>query len=163
MQALRKAHPSLPITAYLRSEAHDDSLSHLGVGVVHGTFEDIDKIADLCSKHSIVVNAADSENVALTKAILDGLKRQKPQKPTLLHVSGGGNFFDGGNDGNLLESAKTWNVSQILILSLIMTNQILTGQQRGGYETHRRKDEKWRLRQAVCLSDQSYPLRFTDN
>ena len=86
----------------------------LGATVVDGTFEELQKLTDLCAKYPIVINAADSVNVTLTRAILFGLHQQQQssgKKGTLIHVSGSGNFTDGGKDGNRNVNSKIWNDS----------------------------------------------------
>ncbi|MCJ1386941.1 hypothetical protein MMC17_010070 [Xylographa soralifera] len=95
--ALRKAHPTLPLTVYLRSASIDTYLTAtVGVSeIVHGDFSQLEKIAAVAVAHDIVINMASSWDVPLTKAIIAGL-RQRPAgaTSTLIHISGAGNFID---------------------------------------------------------------------
>lgn len=84
-------------------------MTKLGVKIVNGTFQETQKLADLSAEYPIVINAADSTDNNLTAAIVEGLNNHKGPKPTLVHVSGAGNFLDGGKDGKLNPGSKVWN------------------------------------------------------
>lgn len=114
MIALKKTHPNLPLTVYLRNQDVDDYMT-LTVGVdriVHGTFSEAEKISTLAKEHDIVINIGSSWQVPLPEAIIAGL-HQKPagSKPILIHISGAGNFIDHGTTGEANPNAKVWNVS----------------------------------------------------
>ncbi|MCJ1405532.1 hypothetical protein MMC11_008760 [Xylographa trunciseda] len=104
--ALRKAHPTLPLTVYLRNASIDSYLTTtVGVSeIVHGDFSQLEKVAAVAAAHDIVINMASSWDVPLTKAIIAGL-RQRPAgaTSTLIHISGAGNFVDATTEGG------TWN------------------------------------------------------
>lgn len=105
---LRKIHPEIPVTAIVRSTTHTAAIEATGAKVVKGTFADVDLIADLSSKNDIVVNAADCDDQGLTNAILKGIQAAG-KKGTIIHISGAGNFLDGGKTGAVVPNAKTWN------------------------------------------------------
>jgi hypothetical protein len=112
--ALKKTHPNLPLTVYLRNKDVDDYMT-LTVGVdriVHGTFSEAEKISALAKEHDIVINIGSSWQVPLSEAIIAGL-HQKPagSKPILIHISGAGNFIDHWTTGEANPNAKVWNVS----------------------------------------------------
>ncbi|KAG8525260.1 uncharacterized protein KY384_008904 [Bacidia gigantensis] len=98
LTVFRKAYPDTPITAYLRSTTLDEALTSLGnINIVHGTFEEPDRVEELAATHSIIINCAGSFNPPLTAAILKGMKNTKAltpsdRRPILLHFSGTGNF-----------------------------------------------------------------------
>ncbi|KAK4691689.1 hypothetical protein P7C71_g5361, partial [Lecanoromycetidae sp. Uapishka_2] len=109
----RKAHPTIPITAYLRSTTLDAALTALGnTTVIHGTFEEFDKVENLASTHSIIINCAASFNPPLTEAILKGIRATKitsHRKPILLHLSGTGNFVDHSTTGSYVPPKNLFN------------------------------------------------------
>ena len=109
----RKSYPSIPITAYLRSTALDTALTSLGnVTVVHGTFEEYDRIEELSATHSIIINCAASFNVPVTEAILRGIRGTNiSKKPILLHLSGTGNFVDHSKLGAYIPQEHPFNDS----------------------------------------------------
>jgi hypothetical protein len=103
------------VTVYLRNTAIDTYLTQTaGVKrIVHGTFDEHEKISALAQEHDIVINVGSSWDVPLSEAILKGLK-QRPdgKKTTLIHMSGTANFVDESRaDGGHNENAKVWNVS----------------------------------------------------
>ena len=81
--------------------------------VIHGSHEDLDRIRDIASQTDIVVNAADADDMPLTKAILEGFKaraRTVAHQPILIHTSGTGVVADEA-EGEFTESGqKIWNV-----------------------------------------------------
>lgn len=111
LTALRRKYSDLKITAYVRSTSSDNEFSALNIGVVHGTFDELEKLTSLASEYDIVVNAASSLDPKLTSALVRGLSDKKGPKGILIHVSGVGNFADGGSSGSLNPESKTWNVS----------------------------------------------------
>jgi hypothetical protein len=110
---LLKTYPELKVTALVRNPAHVDAVRRLGVGVFQGTFSD----AALVTKHAraadITVNAADSDDVALSNTILAGHKARvvEDKKPPaiLLHTSGVAVFSDDGKEGKHDPNSKLWN------------------------------------------------------
>ena len=129
--ALKKAYPSSPLTVYIRDT--DSSLvSYLNQiakvdKIVHGDFKELDNISNLAAEHEVVINAGSSWDVPLSQAIIAGLKTrvyQGKSKPSLIHISGAGNFHDGRTDGKLSGDSKVWNVS--LQLHITMGERRLT-------------------------------------
>jgi hypothetical protein len=112
--ALKKTHPQLQLTVYLRNKDVDDYMtSTVGVDrIVHGDFSEAEKISALAKEHDIVINIGSSWLVPLSEAIVAGLN-QKPAgtKPILIHISGAGNFIDHWTNGEANPNAKIWNVS----------------------------------------------------
>jgi hypothetical protein len=112
--ALRDQYPDFPVTVFLRNKSIDTYLYETaGVKrIVHGTFDDKDKIAALAKDHDIVINVASSWDVPLSEAIVEGLKQQpEGRKKTLIHMSGTGNFVDKRwKDGAYHAEAKIWDV-----------------------------------------------------
>ena len=116
LSVFRKANPQTPITAYLRSTALDEALSALGnVTIIHGTFEEYDRIEQLAASHAIVINCAASFNPPLTSVILKGIRNtgavKSSKRPILLHLSGTGNFVDHNRTGEYLPRHHIFNDS----------------------------------------------------
>jgi hypothetical protein len=113
--ALKDKHPEIPITVFLRNKSLDKYLTETaGVKrIVHGTFDEKDKIVALAKEHDIVINVGSSWDVPLSEAIVEGLNQQpEGKKRTLIHMSGTGNFVDKRwKDGAFHPEAKLWNVS----------------------------------------------------
>lgn len=106
----RQKYPEIPVTAFLRSTAYDPALRALGVVIVHGTYADTTEIEQLVSKHTIVINAGSSQNPPLTEAILRGAQVESAEgKKILIHLSGAGNFVDGGKSGKYIPQAHPFN------------------------------------------------------
>jgi hypothetical protein len=100
---------------YLRNTKLDTYLTQTaGVHrIVHGTYDELDKVASLAKEHDIVINVGSSWDTKLSEAIVAGLnQRPDDKKTTLIHMSGAGNFVDATwTDGAFHEEAKIWNVS----------------------------------------------------
>ena len=120
---LVKTYPDLKITALVRNPSHVEPVRKLGVEVVKGSFGDIDLISKHARAADVTVNSADSDDVALTSAILAGQRARvvddgKPP-PVLLHTSGVAVFSDGGNEGkHASANSKIWDVSPSLHICL---------------------------------------------
>jgi hypothetical protein len=103
------------VTVYLRNNTIDAYLRDTaGVAqIVHGTFDEFEKISNLAKTHDIVINVGSSWDVGLSEAILDGQsKREAGTKTTLIHMSGTGNFVETKwSDGATHAEAKVWSVS----------------------------------------------------
>lgn len=115
---IRKAYPDWPVTVYVRNIQVDDYLKlNLGANrVVHGAFDEADKIRALAKEHQLVINAGSSFDPTLSAAIIAGLKeRPTESKGTLIHISGCGNFLDGGTTGVANPIGKVWNVCDLLL------------------------------------------------
>jgi hypothetical protein len=82
--------------------------------IVHGSFDEKDKIVALAKEHDIVINVGSSWDVPLSEYIAEGLRQQpEGKKRTLIHMSGTGNFVDKRwVDGSSHAEAKVWDVSQ---------------------------------------------------
>ncbi|KIO23946.1 hypothetical protein M407DRAFT_44912, partial [Tulasnella calospora MUT 4182] len=93
---LTKRHPEIRFVTLVRNPADNAAFQPLGVEVINGTHSDLVLIEKLASEHDVVVNAADAETLALSKAILSGMEqraRERPdaeRKPILIHTSGTG-------------------------------------------------------------------------
>jgi hypothetical protein len=111
---LLKNYPDLQVTALVRNPANVEAVSALGVKVVQGTFSDADLITSHTRAADITINAADSDDVALTTAILAGHKARvvEDAKPPaiLLHTSGVAVFLDGTSEGKHDPNGKVWKV-----------------------------------------------------
>jgi nucleoside-diphosphate-sugar epimerase len=106
----RQKYPEIPVTVFLRSTAYDEALRALDVAIVHGTYADTTEVQQLVSKHSIVVNVGSSWDTALTGAILRGAQVEAGEKKKILiHMSGAGNFVDGGKSGNYVPQEHPFN------------------------------------------------------
>jgi nucleoside-diphosphate-sugar epimerase len=116
--ALKKTHPTYPLTVYIRSTTHSLHsylLNTIGVDeIITGDFSESAKISKLAERHDVVINCGSSWDVGLTKAIIEGLVKRFEEgkgKGRLIHISGTGNFVDGRTDGKLSEESKVWSVS----------------------------------------------------
>ncbi|KAI1611505.1 hypothetical protein EDD36DRAFT_420456 [Exophiala viscosa] len=111
--ALRDHYPDLTITVFLRNKNLDVYLYETAKvdKVVHGTFDETDKIVALAKTHDIVINVGSSWDVPLCEAIVEGLKQQpNGRKRSLIHMSGTGNFVDKRwTDGAFHADAKVWS------------------------------------------------------
>lgn len=119
VKAIKKAHPSWPITAYARSGRSIEQVKNeLGVeNVVLGDLSETDKIRSVSKEHDIAINAAWSFTAQPVQAIAEGLKARSSEGTTsskgkLIHTTGGGNFIDGSTTGEYNPSSKVWNVCE---------------------------------------------------
>ena len=95
-----------------------DAVRALGVEVVEGQFSD----AELITKHArtadITINAAGSDDIPLTNAILAGQKDRvdKDKKPpaALLHTSGVAVFAGNDRSGRHDPNIRLWSVRHLL-------------------------------------------------
>lgn len=79
--------------------------------VVKGSHSDLDLITEEASKADIILNAADADDLDLTKAVLAGAKKTRIGKiPILIHTSGTG-LVTGEPTGKRDPNAKVYNVS----------------------------------------------------
>ncbi|KIW78506.1 hypothetical protein Z517_08343 [Fonsecaea pedrosoi CBS 271.37] len=111
--ALKREYPQLPVTVFLRNNTLDKYLYETaGVKrIVHGTFDEKDKITALAREHDIVINVGSSWDVPLSEAVVAGLNQQpQEKKKTLIHMSGTGNFVDKRwTDGAFHAETKIWD------------------------------------------------------
>ncbi|KPI38087.1 uncharacterized protein AB675_1069 [Cyphellophora attinorum] len=111
--ALKEKHPELPVTVLVRNKTIDTYLSETAAvkRIVHGSFDEKDKIVALAKEHDIVINVGSSWDVPLSESIVEGLKQQpEGKKRTLIHMSGTGNFVDKRwVDGATHAEAKVWD------------------------------------------------------
>lgn len=117
LRALTDAYPTFKITALVRSADSLRLVAEAGAEPVQGTFAEHTKLTNISSASDIVVNAADSDDAALTAALLLGLRQKKDEGRgigTLLHISGTGLFLDGSRDGRSNPNGKVWDVSPSL-------------------------------------------------
>lgn len=105
---------SLKVTALVRNPTNFQKFRDLGVQVIQGSFGDVDLITSLARISDITVNAGDSDDLRLNKAILDGQKARVVQDrnspAALLHTSGVAIFADGSTEGKHDPNGKVWNV-----------------------------------------------------
>ena len=115
MLALKDKYPNFPVTVFLRNTTLDDYLYKTAGAkrVVHGAFDETEKIVALAREHDVVVNVGSSWDVPLSEAIVEGLIQQpEGKKRTLIHMSGAGNFADKRwIDGAHHAESKIWHVS----------------------------------------------------
>ncbi|KAH8104356.1 NAD-binding protein [Phellopilus nigrolimitatus] len=119
--SLKKAYSEVVITALVRSESDFPAIRAAGAAPVRGSFSDHDPIADLSASADIVVNAADSDDVALASAILRGLRRRKEEGRgvgAFIQTSGGAVFMDDRMDGKYDPNLKIWTDTEEDIRSL---------------------------------------------
>ncbi|KAJ9607273.1 hypothetical protein H2200_008346 [Cladophialophora chaetospira] len=111
--ALKDKYPDFPVTVFLRNTSLDTYLHDTASvrRIVHGTFDEKDKIVALAKEHDIVINVGSSWDVGLSEAIVEGLNQQpEGKKTTLIHMSGTGNFVDKRwKDGASHPEAKVWD------------------------------------------------------
>ncbi|KAE9365195.1 NAD(P)-binding protein, partial [Stipitochalara longipes BDJ] len=118
--ALKKKHPTFPLTVYVRdtsTELHEYLSNKIGVDkIIKGDFSETGKISKLASDHDVVINCGSSWDMGLTNAIIAGLVTKYDEgrgKGRLIHVSGTGNFVDGRKDGKYAGpgagDSKVWN------------------------------------------------------
>lgn len=112
---LKQTQPTWPLTVFYRNPNADRYFTSevQAERIVHGTFDESEKIKALSKEHDIVINAASSFDPTLTEPIIAGLTENSNPKPVLIHLSGGGNFIDHGKTGAFNASSKVWNVSSL--------------------------------------------------
>jgi len=110
------------ITALVRKKAHNDNkvsaseaVRNLGVEVVEGQFSDTELIVKHARTADITINAAGSDDVPLTNAILAGQKARvdedKNRPAALFHTSGVAVFAGKQHSGRHDPNLKLWNDS----------------------------------------------------
>lgn len=106
----KKAYPDYNYVALVRSESGTPKVEALGVRVIKGSNSDLNLIEEEASKADIVLNAADADDLELTKAVLRGIKRTTTGKrrPILIHTSGTGLVMEEPT-GNLNPNQKVYN------------------------------------------------------
>ncbi|KAI0040282.1 NAD(P)-binding protein [Auriscalpium vulgare] len=110
--SLRAKYPALAITALVRNPAHVHAIRATGASVVEGSLNDAQLVEEQVYAHDVVINAADSEDVKLTEAILRAARRRSDEgkkKSVFIHTSGVGLFMDGSREGKFDEGGKVWN------------------------------------------------------
>ncbi|KDQ11249.1 hypothetical protein BOTBODRAFT_35549 [Botryobasidium botryosum FD-172 SS1] len=115
LTVLKEEYPDANIKVLVRSDADVDTLRKAGFTPVKGTLEDGDKIADLSASVDVVINAADADDLPLTKAILRGLKAKHDAgrgTGSLIHTSGAMMFGDDETNGRRNPDAKVWTDSE---------------------------------------------------
>jgi hypothetical protein len=103
-------------------ESHHTSTA-IGVKTVIGDHSELDKITELAAQADIVLNAADADDLPLTKAVLNGLQKRSASsglKPILVHTSGTGVAADRAQ-GEYSEEKPLYNASNIRLLFLPYT------------------------------------------
>jgi uncharacterized protein YbjT (DUF2867 family) len=104
----------LKITALVRNGDHEEAVRKLGVEVVLGSFDKVELITKHARTADITVNAAGSDDIELTKAILAGQKARvledKKNPAALVHTSGVAVFSGEETDGRHDPGLRLWNV-----------------------------------------------------
>ncbi|KAG8806973.1 hypothetical protein FRC17_004700 [Serendipita sp. 399] len=109
----KRAFPDYDFVALVRNEKSIPAVEAEGITVIRGSHSDLDLISEQASKADIVLNAADADDLALTKAILAGLKRTTIGKtPILIHTSGTGVVADEPT-GNFNVNCKVYNDNEV--------------------------------------------------
>jgi len=113
LKGIINVHPHFLITALVRKEKDIQPIKALGVSnVILGSHEDLEKIQQLVARSDIVVNAADADDLPLTKAILEGFKsrsKTSSDNPILIHTSGTGVVSDDAEGEFAPTGQKIWN------------------------------------------------------
>ena len=163
MLGLKDRYPEVPVTVFLRNKTLDTYLSDTaGVKrIVHGTFDEKDKIIALAKEHDIVINVGSSWDVPLSEALVEGLNQQPDdKKKTLIHMSGTGNFVDKRwKDGAFHSEAKVWNVRVMEFLSSALPDAFDTGRKSRGHEADQPCYAQWWTRYRVSVPADSLEAR----
>lgn len=112
MVAIRSAHPDIRISALVRSKADVGAVKAAGADeVILSSHTDLEQIRTAASAADIVLNAADSDDLPLTKAIIAGLKThlQGGKQSILIHTSGTGVVSDNAR-GSFTDEAKKYGM-----------------------------------------------------
>ncbi|KAH7339828.1 NAD(P)-binding protein [Rhizoctonia solani] len=112
LSELLRTSASFKITALVRKGSDIELLEKLGVKTIQGSFSDVDKIEQASREADIVYNAADADDMELTKAVLKGLK-SKQERGVLIQTSGTGLLSDNYNGELTPEGSKIWNDNDI--------------------------------------------------
>ncbi|EJD08561.1 NAD-binding protein [Fomitiporia mediterranea MF3/22] len=94
--ALIKEHPEFHYVTLVRSATSEEAVRAISATVISGSFTDFERITELSEQSDIIINAADSDNIELTVAILKGMKSRYTKGNgvgILLHTSGTCNFL----------------------------------------------------------------------
>ncbi|TDL24607.1 NAD(P)-binding protein [Rickenella mellea] len=114
--ALKSAYPDSRITALVRSEEKGAAVKAAGAQqIIVGSHEEHEKIRAASAEADVVVNAADSDYLPLTSAIIAGLKERAKKggkKPLLFHTSGTGVIYVGTEGKFVAAAEKVWNDSK---------------------------------------------------
>ncbi|KAI1298857.1 hypothetical protein F5Y03DRAFT_259342 [Xylaria venustula] len=116
-RALKKAHPDWHLSAQIRRiGALSEQELAARVGAVDNVVEisswtDFDAIKRASAQHDVVINAGNSFTGDPVTAIVAGLQERKKEGKLakLIHISGCGNFIDGGTSGNFNPESKVWS------------------------------------------------------
>lgn len=137
--SLKELYPSISITVLARPTSlkppspyphaqpslHDALLSSGASQIIPGSHSDTSLVETLSTHVDVVINAADSDDLPLTEAILRGLERRAIgikdgkvvdagiEKPILIHTSGTGLLTDELSGEFTPYAEKVWNVSDI--------------------------------------------------
>ncbi|KDQ21225.1 hypothetical protein BOTBODRAFT_25651 [Botryobasidium botryosum FD-172 SS1] len=92
--ALKKAYPDFSYSALVRSEKDIPAVQALGVSVVFGSTDNHSLIIDTVASHDITVGTSNADDLPLSKAIVEGLKKRAESggrpRPIYIHTSGTG-------------------------------------------------------------------------
>jgi len=109
--ALKRDYPYHEYVAFVRSSSSAPAIEKLGIKPLIGTGnaqQDLKLMSEASANADVVINMADADNLPMTEAILDGLKRTvKKQLPILLHTSGTGLLAD--TPSGAFQDPKIWD------------------------------------------------------
>ncbi|CAE6470731.1 unnamed protein product [Rhizoctonia solani] len=136
---LLRTSASFTITALVRKDSDIKVLEQLGVKTIKGSFSDMDKIEQASREANIVYNAADADDLDLTRAVIRGLKSQK-ERGILIQTSGTGLLSDNYNGELTPEGSKIWNDNDISDIKNIPPTQPHRNVDLEIFEAHEREE-----------------------
>jgi hypothetical protein len=86
---VKKAYPAARCSAWVRSQSKVDIILKYGFQPIVATGDaahDMELVKAASANADVVINTADADDLALTSAILDGLKSSKKTLPILIHT-----------------------------------------------------------------------------
>ncbi|CAE6438851.1 unnamed protein product [Rhizoctonia solani] len=136
---LLRTSASFTITALVRKDSDINILEKLGVKTIKGSFSDLDKIEQASREANIVYNAADADDLGLTRAVIRGLKSQE-ERGILIQTSGTGLLSDNYNGELTPEGSKIWNDNDINDIKSIPPTQPHRNVDLEIFEAHEREE-----------------------
>lgn len=83
-------YPGFTYTAIIRNPKDAKALEAVNVKVIIGSYDQLDLIEKTVAEYDITINAADADDLPLTKAVIAGLKARTnkgaARKPILIHT-----------------------------------------------------------------------------
>ncbi|KAF8603601.1 NAD(P)-binding protein [Ceratobasidium sp. AG-I] len=112
--ALLAEYPSAKISALARKPTAGDVVKALAperITIIQGSHSDHELIQAEAQKADLVINAADADDLELTKSIVKGLEK-RDEKGILIHTSGVV-ITNGSKHGSLTEDHKIWEDTNV--------------------------------------------------